>query len=140
MFRKDRQTRSRTLPLGLEQLEDRATPALTWSVAFDDPGSAYADYYSQIRSTLLAAGADWSRYFPTADAAIQLSVKFQQKGGRKKGISPIIRAWHSSLIGLIPFSSLFLFSCARGYRRLSLGRRLRWSGASRRSRTRAMAG
>jgi hypothetical protein len=62
--------------LSIEWLERRQTPALVFTVSFDDSGSAYASYYSDIRTTALAAGADWSRYFPTANASIDLVIRF----------------------------------------------------------------
>src|SRR5262245_8458330 len=77
MFR-SRAVICRVLSLGLEQLETRCTPALTWTVAFEDSGAAHSTYYDQIRATLLAAGADWSRYFPSANASIQIAVRFHK--------------------------------------------------------------
>jgi len=68
-------------PLCIERLESRNALAVTWDVTFDDPGQAHSGYYAEIRATLLAAGADWSRYFPTSNAAIQLSVKFADLSG-----------------------------------------------------------
>lgn len=35
---------------------------IVYSVTFNDPGSAYAAYYSAITSNLQAAGANWARY------------------------------------------------------------------------------
>jgi hypothetical protein len=66
----------RRLSAGIEPLEERLAPAVTWSVAFNDPGTAYAAYYAPIQSVLVAAGNDWSRYFPSSSASIQLGVDF----------------------------------------------------------------
>src|SRR5262245_42123202 len=63
--------------LGIERLEARDTPAVTWSVSFDDPGKTYAAYYDEIRTTLLAAGQDWSRYLHNSNAGIQVVVQFK---------------------------------------------------------------
>src|SRR5438045_1574704 len=71
------QTPIRRLMLGIERLEPRQTPAVTWSVSFDDPGKSYSPYYDEIRATLLAAGQDWSRYLHGSNASIQLVVQFK---------------------------------------------------------------
>lgn len=47
----------------------------TFSVSFNDPGGAYSDYYTRVRSTILAAANDWSRYIDSS-ASIELSVDF----------------------------------------------------------------
>jgi hypothetical protein len=74
------QTAPRRLTLRIEHLEPRHTPAVTWSVSFDDPGKAYAAYYDEIRATLLAAGQEWSRYLHNSSASIQVAVEFKDLG------------------------------------------------------------
>src|SRR5690348_4729497 len=56
-------------PSGVAQ----ATPFYT--VAFDDPGAAYSAYYSEIRTDLSAAGAEWSRYL-AGSGTIDVQVRF----------------------------------------------------------------
>jgi len=69
--------RPRYRPLRVERLEDRLAPAVVWRVAFDDPGGTNVDFYPQIRANLLAAGADWSRYFIGANASIEVTVELR---------------------------------------------------------------
>src|SRR5262245_11207343 len=78
--------------LNIERLEERCTPAVTWSVTFIDPGGTHSSYDGRIESNLLAAANDWSRFFPASTASIELGVDFtstpaQRGGGRSETTS-----------------------------------------------------
>jgi hypothetical protein len=61
----------------VEGLESRrllaGTP--TFTVSFDDRGGAYSGWYDRVRSTVLAAAADWGQYIKS-NAKIDLRVDF----------------------------------------------------------------
>jgi hypothetical protein len=47
----------------------------TFTVTFDDPRGRYSDYHQDVRSTLLAAAADWAKHIDSS-AKIELLVDF----------------------------------------------------------------
>lgn len=55
-----------------------------YNVSFDDPNQTYSDYYSEIQSTLLAAGADWSNYL-IGNTTINLQVDFDNESTASGG-------------------------------------------------------
>jgi len=56
-------------------LSPTASVAISYDIAFDDPGGANAAFYSDIQSNLGAAFADWSRFFHS-DASLEVEITF----------------------------------------------------------------
>src|SRR3954469_25107138 len=55
----------------------RALTAPLYTVSFDDPGSTFSTYYSEIQNSILAAGTDWNRYLDGSNSAsIDIQVQF----------------------------------------------------------------
>ncbi|MBC8142060.1 MAG: hypothetical protein H7Y38_11540 [Armatimonadetes bacterium] len=54
-----------------------ARPAVTFNVSFNDPGSAFSDYYDEITSHMNAAGNDWvSRFDLGVDSSLEVLIGF----------------------------------------------------------------
>src|SRR5690348_14311035 len=48
-----------------------------YTVSFDDPGSSFSAYYSEIQGSILAAGADWNKYLGGSNlSSIDIQVQF----------------------------------------------------------------
>ena len=58
-----------------EALEIRVLPAITFSVAFDDPGATQAAFYADLEQNTLAAGAELGQYL-SGTAAIEIVISF----------------------------------------------------------------
>lgn len=60
---------------GIEPLESRVLPAVTFSVTFDDPGAEQAAFYSDLEQNTLAAGDTLGQYL-AGTAAIEVVIGF----------------------------------------------------------------
>ena len=77
-----------------------AAPPITWSVTFDDPSGTFQAYDDEIRSTFLAAAAEWSTHLvTTAPRTIDVGVRFITSVPRSSGHS-VTSAFVSTVNGV----------------------------------------
>ena len=63
-----------------------ANAALNYTVNFDDPSATYSEYYDDIRSNVLAAGAAWSSYI-VGNASLEVQIGFSSSVSTANGAS-----------------------------------------------------
>lgn len=60
--------------------------ALNYSVSFDDPSATYSEFYSDIRSNVLAAGAAWDTFI-VGNADLEVQISFSSSVATANGAS-----------------------------------------------------